>query len=172
MYNEDLGDVQQSIPNGSCSGNLLKQVLDQVSPKPTEVIRATALRYPQKNRSNEFLPRTYYISMFHSSAFLPQPHSLLEYASKMLGRSLGMQLHLPLNYSTSLYLFILSIIVPTQLTNGGSYSRQRDWTTSMLPLLMQVSNVYIQNVLSINDIMLSLCRATSSTKGSLLHRPL
>jgi len=42
--------------------NLLKQVLDQVSPKPTEVIRATALRYPQKNRSNEFLPRTY-ISM-------------------------------------------------------------------------------------------------------------
>jgi len=42
--------------------NLLKQVLDQVSPKPKEVIRTTALRYPQKNRSNEFLPRTY-ISM-------------------------------------------------------------------------------------------------------------
>ena len=57
-----------SIADGFCSDNLLKQVLDQVSPKPTEVIRATALRYPQKNRSNEFLPRTY-ISMFHSSAF-------------------------------------------------------------------------------------------------------
>ena len=51
-----------SIANGFCSDNLLKQVLDQVSPKPTEVIRATALRYPQKNRSNEFLPCTY-ISM-------------------------------------------------------------------------------------------------------------
>jgi len=35
-----------------------------------------------------------------------------------------------------------------------------------------IKHVYIQNVPSINDIMLSLCRVTSSTKGSLLHRPL
>jgi len=36
-----------------------------------------------------------------------------------------------------------------------------------------IKRVYIQCIsISINDIMLSLCRATSSTKGSLLHKPL
>jgi len=49
--------------------------LDQVSPKPTEVIRATALRYPQKNRSNEFLPRTYVSKLM--SSFQCFYHSLI-----------------------------------------------------------------------------------------------
>ena len=33
------------------------QVLDQVSPKPTEVFCDWARKYPNKNRTNNFLPR-------------------------------------------------------------------------------------------------------------------
>ena len=36
---------------------LKQQVLGQVTPKPTEVMRASALRFPDLNRSLDFLPR-------------------------------------------------------------------------------------------------------------------
>ena len=40
-----------------CFFYLKQQVLGLVTPKPTEVIRASALRFPELNRSLDFLPR-------------------------------------------------------------------------------------------------------------------
>ena len=39
-----------------CYFYLKQQVLGQVTPKPTEVVRASALRFPDLNRSLDFLP--------------------------------------------------------------------------------------------------------------------
>ena len=40
-----------------CYFYLKQQVLGLVTPKPTEVIRASALHFPDLNRSLDFLPR-------------------------------------------------------------------------------------------------------------------
>ena len=43
------------------------QVLDQVSPKPSEVNSATASQYPDRNRNTEYLPGTYmFLTAYHS----------------------------------------------------------------------------------------------------------
>ena len=52
---------------------LLMQVLSQVSPDPNEVNRNVAVQYPQKNRSNNFLPCKYNIPVpcsMHASQFI------------------------------------------------------------------------------------------------------
>ena len=37
------------------------KVLEQVSPKPDEVNRSTALQHPAKNRTTDYLPGTVYV---------------------------------------------------------------------------------------------------------------
>jgi hypothetical protein len=40
------------------------QVLEQVSPKVSEVVRATAIKFSQRNRSQEYLPRECVCNVF------------------------------------------------------------------------------------------------------------
>ena len=37
--------------------SFLSKVLEQVSPKPLEIAKRAALMHPEKNRTNDFLPR-------------------------------------------------------------------------------------------------------------------
>ncbi len=45
------------------SSSSIVQVLEQVSPKPSDVTRLTALAYADKNRDSDFLPRKRTISL-------------------------------------------------------------------------------------------------------------